>query len=92
MLESVFICLLAMAFLLFLLGIVEERIVFTGTSLLLWIVIFASCHYIQVPADTAYVELGLNAASIAFIVINIIWMILMIMQNYVRKPGTTGMP
>ena len=72
MLESIFIMLMAMAFITFLLGIDDESFPMCLISAVLWLIVFASAHYIQVPMDTDYAEMSINAISIAFIFINII--------------------
>ena len=77
MIESVFMMMLGMAFILFIIGIELESIVFTATSLLLWIVILAQSFYIWMPGDTYYTEYGVNAFSLAFIFIDIVWLILL---------------
>lgn len=79
MLESIFILIVAMAFILFILGILEENIVFTATSLLMWIVTLAGQVYIEVPGvSSTYSEIAFFGISIAFIAINVIWMIVIL--------------
>ena len=73
-----------MAFLLFVLGIEFESIVYSATSLLLWIIIFAQSFYVQVPGDTYYTDYTMNAASLAFIFIDIVWLVLLYM-NFKRS-------
>ena len=59
MLESVFIFMSAIAFLLFIFGIEKDSIIYSFMSLMLWIVVMASSLYIEVPTVTdAYVEYG----------------------------------
>ena len=77
MIESLFITILAMAFILFIIGIELESIVFSATSLLLWIIILAQSFYIEVPGDTFYTDYTLNATALAFIFINVVWLIIM---------------
>lgn len=79
MIESVFIILLAIAFLLFLLGIERKSIIYSGISLILWILIMIQSLYIQVPGDTDYSEMGLNAFALIFIMVNIIHIIYLYM-------------
>lgn len=64
-----------MAFILFILAVFDENIIFSATSFLLWMIIFAQAFYIEVPCDTYYTEYGLNAIALAFIFINVIWML-----------------
>jgi len=82
MLESVFVIIMAMGFVLFILGISEKSIVYSATSLLMWIVVMAGQMYIEVPTDTdTYTEAGIFAVALAFIFINVIWIILRYMEN-----------
>ena len=77
MLESIFIVIVMMAFILFVLAVFDENVIFAATSFLLWMIIFAQSFYIEVPCDTYYTEYGLNAISLAFIFINLIWMLVL---------------
>lgn len=77
MLESVFIIIMAMGFVLFILGISEKSIVYTATSLLMWIVVLAGHLYIEVPTDsTTYTEGAVFAVALGFIFIDVIWLII----------------
>lgn len=75
MLESIFLMLMCMGFLLFIIGIFEESIIFSSVSILLWIMVMAGLVYIEVPYHTAYTELGLIGVSLGFIFINIMWIL-----------------
>jgi len=77
MLESVFIMIMAMGFVAFVLSAMDENIVLSGVSLLMWIVVLAGQVYIEVPTDTYYDEPALYAVSLGFIFINIIWIIVL---------------
>ena len=82
MLESVFVMIMAMGFVLFILGISEKSIVYSATSLLMWVIILAGQLYIEVPTDTeTYTEGATFALALAFIFINTIWIIICYMQN-----------
>jgi hypothetical protein len=75
MIESIFMMLLAIAFILWILGIEMESIVYSGTSLILWLVIMAQSFYIQVPGIADYSDVALRAFVLVFIftaIINII--------------------
>ena len=86
MLESIFIMTAAMGFILFILAIEEENIVYCLTSLLMWIVTLAGMVYIVVPGDTYYTEWAYFAISIGFIAINVMWAIIIYMDlDYWRK-------
>jgi len=73
MLESLFITIIAIAFVLFILGIENSSKVYLFMSMILWIIIFAQSLYIEVPSDTSYTEYGLNAVSLIFIFANLIF-------------------
>lgn len=75
MLESVFIMIVAMAFILFVLAIHLESFWFSATSLLMWILILAGAVRIDVPNDTYYNEFGIQAVAFGFIFLNVIYMI-----------------
>ena len=82
MLESLFILILLMGFVLFLIGILEKNIVFSVTSILMWLITMATHLYIEVPnVEAAYEEEVLVPLSLAFIFINLIWIIIMYMKQ-----------
>ena len=82
MLESVFVIIMAMGFVLFILGIAEKSIVYSGTSILMWVILLAAYLYVEVPTDdSTYTEPAVFALAIAFIFINAIWMIILYMKN-----------
>ena len=85
MLESVFIIIMLMGFVLFLLAVIEENLIFCLTSLLMWIIVLATHMYIEVPLDTYYAEYALFPLSLAFILINVIFAIFMFMRE--RQTG-----
>ena len=77
MLESIFILTIAMAFVLFVLSILDENLMFSSTSLLMWIIVMAGQLYIEVPGDTTYSEIPFFSISLGFILILIIWTIVL---------------
>jgi len=77
MLESVFIMVMSMGFVAFVISAMDENIVLSGVSLLMWIIVLAGQLYIEVPADTYYDEPALFAVSIGFVAINVVWMIVL---------------
>jgi len=85
MLDSIFIIIILMAFVLFLLGIIEENIIFSGSSILMWIIVMAGHLYIEVPGDTSYTENALLPVSIGFIFINIIWILILFFDLKERR-------
>lgn len=90
MLESVFIFIMAIGFVSFVLAIQNKSIVFSAVSLLMWIVTLAGQLYIEVPSDTNYSEPALFAVALGFIIINVIWMVVHMMdfknENDIRPP------
>ena len=80
MILDIYLMLIAIAFITFILGIEKENIVYTGTSLVLWLIIFAQSFYIEVPGIDNYVDYSVNALCLTFIFINIIWMLIIHME------------
>jgi len=75
MIESLYIMCIAIAFLLFILGFKERDgvgVVYSGTSLILWLMLIAQSFYIQVPLDMAYDEPGFRAFCMVFVFICLI--------------------
>ena len=88
MLESIFIFMAAIAFVLFVLGIFEKSITFSAMSLITWIIVMANSLFVEVPADTDYSEIGFSAFCLAFIFANILWIII----QYLEFRFERGMP
>jgi len=81
MIESVFIISMAMGFILFILAIEQKSVVYSLTSLLMWIFTWAGSVYIRSPGTTeAFNEFGMTGICLAFIIINIMWSILIYMD------------
>jgi len=76
MILDIYLILIAMAFILFIIGVEKWTIIYTGTSFLLWLIIFAASFYIEVPGIDNYVDYTINAVSLAFILINVVIMIM----------------
>lgn len=88
MLESVFVLTVIFGVVLFILSIERDNILYSLTSLLMWIVVMAGQVYIVVPNDTYYTEWAYFAIALGFIAINIIWSIILYMDlDYWRKHG-----
>ncbi len=85
MIESVFMMLMGMAFILFILGVEGRSIMYSFTSLMLWMITMAQSLYIHVPGDTSYQEWSLNAFALAFIFINIINIVMIWMDAKDRR-------
>lgn len=86
MLESVFISILIMGFVLFIIGIEKKSLIYSALSLLFWIIVLATHMYIVVPNDTYYAEYALFPLSFAFIIVNIIALI----YEYMTRPWSPG--
>lgn len=88
MLDSVFIATLFIGFILTVLSIERKSMVYTALSMMMWIIIFASAHFVEVPGISDYSDLTINAMSIAFIIVDIIWLIYCYMdfENKYRTP------
>lgn len=82
MLESIFIMMMSMGFVLFILAVYDESIIFAATSLLMWIMTLAGSVYIQVPGSgDSYNEMGIVGIALAFIFMNILWLVIQFL-NY----------
>jgi len=77
MILDVYLMMLAFAFILFIFGIERENVWYAGTSFLLWMIIFAASFYIEVPGIDNYIDYTINAVSLAFIFINLLWMFML---------------
>jgi len=89
MLESVFIFVTAMAFILFILAIYEtdqKCLWFAGTSLMMWMLIMAGVLQVTVPGDTNYDEVGIGAISLMFVILNILIMVSYFLMAREEKP------
>lgn len=75
MLQSVFITLIIMAFVLFILGIERHNVVFSATSILLWLLTMVSQIYVEVPGNGSFDEPSIHPIALGMIIINIIWII-----------------
>jgi len=83
MVLDIFLMLMAIGFILFIMGIERENQGYAGLSLIIWLVIFVQSFYITVPGDTDYSELGIQALSLAFVFINLV--IMLVIQFDWRK-------
>ena len=87
MIESGFIIMLVLGFILFLMALFEDsnifrRMIFSGISLIVFMILFAQSFYIEIPGSTTtYSELGIQAMCLAFIFINIIVMFLTVLPK-----------
>ena len=70
-----------MGFVLFILGIEEKSVVYSLTSLLMWVFTLAGTVYIRAPGTSeVFSEPGVVGLCIGFIAINIMWSILLYMD------------
>ena len=82
MLESILVIMIAMGFVMFILGVTEKSIVFSATSMLMWIVVLAGQQYIEVPNDAStYTETAVFAVALGLIIINVVWIIIRYFEN-----------
>jgi len=75
MLESLFIVMIILAFIMTLYAHEERSVIFAIASVVFWLLIMANAIYIQVPfstGDNTYMELGFGALVLLFIFLNII--------------------
>lgn len=80
MIESVFLLIMIMGFILTLVSVEKKSLIYSILSIVIWLLVMAQSHYIYVPCDTAYSELGVNAISLAFIFFGVIWTIVCYMD------------
>ena len=78
MIFGLLIVIMCIGFLMFLLGLYEEavwrRMVYSGTSLMFFLIIVAEAMMIEIPRDTVYAEYGVSALCWVFIFINMMVM------------------
>ena len=82
MLESVFISIFMFGIVLNLLGWLLNKPIFVAVSLMTWLsLIITNSLYIEVPGDTTYMELGLQAFCWLFIFIDILYLAVALLSN-----------
>jgi len=78
MIESIFLFIMATGVIMLVLAIERENVIYSATSMLMWIIVLAGHLAIEIPATgESHWEPFLLAVSIGMIIINVIWMILM---------------
>ena len=85
MLESVFIVLLIVGFLIFMWAIEKKSYVLSLLSAIFWMIVYAQSWQIEVPCDTSYTEPGISALAIGFVLISIVFAIYFMVSSYVTK-------
>ena len=82
MIESLFIILIAMAFVMFILQNSTDNQIYGIMSIVLWLLVMGQSIYIQVPGVTdTYSEVMLSALPLAFIFSGVVLMIVRYMEN-----------
>jgi len=89
MLESSQIIILCIGLIFFILGIEKlaslKGMIYTGLSIMFWIITAAGAMYIEVPSDTSYVEQGLSQISWGMVFVSIIIFVLHITFYYYNR-------
>jgi len=78
MIESLFILVVVMAFILLIVAHMEQSIAFTMLDIMLWLLIMAYSAYVEVPfstEDNIYTEYGFSVACLMFIFFNVFQLI-----------------
>jgi len=87
MIVQIFVIMLIIAFILTILAVETDGIVYCGIGLIVWIVILVQSLWIVVDTTgNIYHEFGLSALSLAFIFVHIYWLFINMTQEVV--PGT----
>ena len=93
MLESIFIVMLCLGFVMFLIALLEQwenlmSFICCFTSILFFLIAWAGSTYIVVPSDTYYIELGIGALCFGLIIVNVIGAIISVMNvNVMHQKG-----
>lgn len=80
MIDNVFIAILFIAFILMILAVEKKSVIYSSLSFLMWIIIFASSLYIQVPGIDEYSDFTINIVCIGFIIVNVVWIVYLVME------------
>ncbi len=77
MIESIFLWIMSVGFITLVLGSEQEKTIYNGISILLWIIVLGAHFYIVIPSTTVdYWEVAMLPLSLAFIFINVIIIII----------------
>jgi len=82
MIESVFIIMLIVGFIIFMWAIEKKSYVLCILSVIFWLFIYLQSWQITVPCDQDYYEPGLSALSLLFVFIGIVFAIYYMLQTY----------
>ena len=80
MLDSIFIAILMIAFILTLVTVYEKSLVFCFIALMCWLVIFGQSLYITDVAGTEYSEYGVSALCLCFVFTHVVLTIVYFMD------------
>jgi len=87
MIESLFIVLILIAFILMIFAISEKSIIFSVLDAILWLFLMVNSLYVEVPfsvADNTYTEYAFSGLCIAFVMIDIVYAVVQFM-DFKRK-------
>lgn len=76
MIESLFVVLILIAFILMIFAIMEESLIFSVLDAILWLFLMINSLYIEVPfstTDNIYMEYAFSGLCMAFVMTNIIF-------------------
>ena len=85
MLDSIFIVLLIVGFLLTLISHEEESVVYSMLALIIWLVLFVQSLWIVDVGGTVYNEFGLSAICLGFTLVNLISLVMFVLDWLERK-------
>ena len=80
MLDSIFIAMLMISFILTLVTVFEKSLVFNFIALMCWLVLFGQSLYITDVSGTAYSEYGVSALCLCFVFVHVILTIVYFMD------------
>ena len=85
MLESVFIILLLVGFIIFMWAVEKKSYVLSMLCVIFWLFVYIQSWQITVPCDQDYHEPGLSALSLIFVFMGVIFAIYFMIQSYLTK-------
>lgn len=85
MLESIFIVLLILGFIIFMWSVEKQSYVLALFSAIFWLFLYGQSLQITVPCDQNYTEPGLGALALGFVFISVIFAIYYMVSSYLTK-------
>jgi len=85
MLDSIFIVLLIVGFLLTLISHEEESMIYSMLALVIWLVLFVQSLWIVDVGGTVYNEFGLSAICLGFVLVNLVSLVMFTLDWLERK-------